>query len=57
MKVVKKQEIKRVMLDISKFFLKVSLQTVDLGNVTCKSNKIDTLSIYGLGDGFSLSCR
>ena len=23
-------------------------------NVTCKSNKIDTLSIHGLGDGFSL---
>ena len=58
MKVVKqkkKKQIKRVRLDIGEFFLKACLQCEFRETwPASQSNKIDTLSILGLGDGFSL---
>ena len=58
MKVVKqkkKKQIKRVRLDIGEFFLKACLQCEFRETwPASQSNKIDTLSIHGLGDGFSL---
>ena len=51
----KKQEIKRVRLDTGKFFLKACLQHEFRETwPASQSNKIDTLSILGLDDGFSL---
>ena len=42
-------------MHIGKFLLKACLQCEFRETLyTCKSNKIDTLSIHGLGDGFSL---
>ena len=42
-------------LDIGEFFLKACLQCeLRETSPTSQSNKIDTLSIHGLGDGFSL---
>ena len=53
--VKKKEEVKRVRLDIGEFFLKACLQCeLRETSPASQSNKIDTLSIHGLGDGFSL---
>ena len=51
----KKQEIKKMRLDIGEFFLKACLQHEFRETWPASQiNKIDTLSIHGLGDGFSL---
>ena len=51
--VKKKQEIKRVRLDIGKFLLKACLQCEFGEMLTARVTRL-ILSIHGLGDGFSL---